>query len=112
MKLILAAVLALAVAPAAVARSSSDAPTSGMSAAADSSMVEAAGSGVVTAVDPKAGTVTIHHGPIAKLSWPAMTMAFKADPPSLLQGVRTGQSVNFTLMQMDGQTTVTAIQPK
>jgi Cu(I)/Ag(I) efflux system protein CusF len=83
----------------------------GMSGA-QSGMTTASGSGVVTAVDSKAGTVTIHHGPIAKLSWPAMTMTFKASPPSLLQGAKAGQSVGFTLMQMGGTTTLTAIQPK
>ena len=77
-----------------------------------SSTVMADGAGVVTGIDTKAGSITIHHGPIAKLSWPAMTMAFKASPPSLLQGVKVGQSVNFTLMQAGGSTTLTAIQPK
>lgn len=116
MKLVLSAALALALAAPALAQ-----PAGGMSnmpgmssaqGAGHSAMTMANGAGVVTAVDAKAGTVTIHHGPIAKLSWPAMTMAFKASPPTLLQGVKAGQSVTFTLMQMGGSATLTAIQPK
>ena len=34
------------------------------------------GSGTVTRVDQAAGRVTISHGPIQSLKWPAMTMAF------------------------------------
>jgi Cu(I)/Ag(I) efflux system protein CusF len=75
-------------------------------------MVMADGAGTVTALDPKAGVVTIHHGPIAKLSWPAMTMAFKATDPAVLQGVKVGQSVKFQLMQMGSDTQLTAIAPK
>ena len=78
----------------------------------ESSTTTAVGSGVVTAVDARAVTITIHHGPIAKLSWPAMTMAFKANSPTLLQGVKVGEPVTFTLLQRDGATTVTAIQQK
>ncbi|MFC3068507.1 copper-binding protein [Phenylobacterium soli] len=54
------------------------------------------GTGVVQAVDAKAGTVTIHHGPIAALKWPAMTMTFKATP-DLLKDVKKGATVTFTL---------------
>jgi Cu(I)/Ag(I) efflux system protein CusF len=115
MKLLLIAA-ALAVAAPAIAQPAGDMKAmpgmAGPSGADQSSMTTTDGAGVVTAVDAKGGTVTIHHGPIAKLGWPAMTMAFKASPPSLAQGVKAGQSVTFTLMQMGGSTTLTAIQPK
>lgn len=75
-------------------------------------MVMADGEGVVKAVDPNAGSVTIQHGPIAALKWPAMTMTFKASNPALLQNVSAGQSVRFKLMQMGGEVTLTAIAPK
>ena len=116
MKLVLTAAMLFAIAaPAFAAPAGSMQGMPGMSAAPgadNSSMTTADSAGVVTAIDAKAGTVTIHHGPIAKLSWPAMTMAFKANPASLLQGVKVGQSVTFALMQMGGATTLTAIQPK
>lgn len=54
------------------------------------------GSGVVKAVDAKAGTIKIHHGPIPALKWPAMTMNFKASP-QVLAAAKTGKSVTFTL---------------
>ena len=38
------------------------------------------GTGFIKAIDARAGTVTLQHGPIAGLGWPAMTMTFKAAP--------------------------------
>ncbi|WP_372783321.1 copper-binding protein [Phenylobacterium sp.] len=70
-------------------------PAAGASAQAVSSKT-AEGSGVVQSVDAKAGTITLHHGPIAALKWPAMTMTFKASP-EVLKTARTGQKVKFTL---------------
>ena len=68
------------------------------------------GTGVVKSIDAKAGKLTLHHGPVAALGWPAMTMEFKA-APQLLQGVKTGQKVKFTAV--DGETPeVTAISPQ
>lgn len=54
------------------------------------------GAGVVKGVNLKAGTVTLHHGPIAALKWPAMTMTFKATPEAL-KAAKPGKSVTFTL---------------
>lgn len=54
------------------------------------------GSGVVKGVNAKAGTVTLHHGPIPALKWPAMTMTFKASP-EVLKAAKTGKSMVFTL---------------
>lgn len=115
MKLFLAAVVALALAAPAFADPAGNmANMPGMSAAqgGDHSMTMADGAGVVKAVDPRKGTVTIQHGPIAALSWPAMTMAFKASSPSLLKGVGVGESVKFQLMKTAAGIQLTAIQPK
>ena len=56
----------------------------------------AQGQGVVKAVDARAGTVTIAHGPIKALGWGAMTMAFKADPAAL-KGLAAGDKVSFSV---------------
>jgi Cu(I)/Ag(I) efflux system protein CusF len=56
----------------------------------------AQGSGVVKKLDAKGRSITLQHGPIAALNWPAMTMAFKADP-ALLSGLKVGQQVRFTV---------------
>ena len=53
------------------------------------------GTGVITAIDAKANTLTIKHGPIPAVSWPAMTMTFKANPPSLLKGLHVGEKIGF-----------------
>ena len=70
------------------------------------------GTGVIKAIDDKAGTLTIQHGPIPAVSWPAMTMTFKAKPVSLLMGLKVGQTIGFdtTVRGMDAQ--VTAIRPR
>jgi Cu(I)/Ag(I) efflux system membrane fusion protein len=39
-----------------------------------------------TSIDAKAGTVSIEHGPVASLKWPAMTMEFKVANDGLLKG--------------------------
>ncbi len=65
-------------------------------AAAPAAAVAIKGAGVVKAVDPKAGTVKIHHAPIPALKWPAMTMDFKASP-TVLAAAKVGKSVTFTL---------------
>lgn len=113
MRLLLAAALAFTATGAAVAQTGGDIKAMpGAHAADHAAMTLADGEGVVKSVDGKAGTVTIQHAPIPALKWPAMTMPFKATPPSILQSVKAGQAVRFKLMQMNGATTVTAIQTK
>lgn len=70
------------------------------------------GVGVITAIDPRAATITIKHGPIPAVSWPAMTMIFKANPPALLHGLHVGQRVGFDLKTQGMAAEVTAIRPQ
>jgi Cu(I)/Ag(I) efflux system protein CusF len=65
--------------------------------------------GVVTAVDTAAGTITLDHQPIPGVGWPAMTMTFKAAPPSLLAGVKTGDKVRFSVRIQGDNNQVTAL---
>lgn len=69
----------------------------------------AEGEGTITAIDAQAGTVTLNHGPIASLGWPAMTMTFRVHSASILQGVSVGQRVHFELMNDNGRPMVTEI---
>ncbi len=69
------------------------------------------GTGVVTAVDPAAGTVTLDHGPIPEIGWPAMTMSFKA-APALLTTTKAGDRVEFDLAMTGGTGEITAISPE
>ncbi|RAK60201.1 copper-binding protein [Phenylobacterium hankyongense] len=109
MKLVLAATAALLLASPALARPMASMP--GMSAKDHAAMSgkTVQGTGVVTAVDTKAGKVTLHHGPIAELSWPAMTMAFKASA-DVLKSAKVGQKVAFSLNPATSE--VVAIQPQ
>jgi len=66
--------------------------------------------GSVDAVDLKAGTVSLNHGPVASLRWPAMTMEFKAANSGLLSGLKRGQAVSFEFVERQpGEYLVTSI---
>lgn len=58
--------------------------------------------GVVRAVNAQANTITVAHGPIAALNWPAMTMAFPVQSPAMLNGIAVGARVHFTLVNHEG----------
>ena len=105
--LILTAVLALGAAGGASAAAMQD--MKGMTAPGPKT---GKGVGVVKAIDPKAGTVTIQHGPIPAVGWPGMTMAFVAKPASMLKSVKVGQTVGFDLTVGAGPPTVTALLPR
>ena len=64
-----------------------------------------------TAVDPAAGTVTIDHGPIPGVNWPAMTMAFTATP-TVLQKAKVGDQVQFDVTVKGPAAQVTDIRPQ
>ena len=55
------------------------------------------GRGLITAVDGQKRLVTIRHGAIAGLGWPAMTMTFQARQPAMLRGLRKGLGVEFAV---------------
>ncbi len=52
---------------------------------------------VVKEVDPTKGTVTLSHGPIPAMQWPAMTMGFKLRDPKAAQSLKPGAEVSFEL---------------
>lgn len=66
------------------------------------------GVGVVTGVDPEAGTITLDHEPIDALSWPRMTMRFSAEP-SILNDLATGDTVEFEIKSLDASQTIVEI---
>lgn len=68
--------------------------------------------GIVEDIDPKAGTLTLNHGPVPSLKWPAMTMEFKAANTSLLKGLAPGQRVQFEFVERQpGEYVATSIAP-
>ena len=71
----------------------------------------AEGEGIVKSIDLKAEKITLEHGPIAALNWPAMTMTFRVASPSLLDGVNVGTKVHFVLKNDNGKPVVSEIHP-
>lgn len=57
-----------------------------------------------------AGRVTLAHGPIASLQWPAMTMSFKLKDAALAKGIKVGDAVDFELVQSGKDYMVTRLQ--
>ncbi|WP_309604362.1 copper-binding protein [Phenylobacterium sp.] len=95
MKIMLIAAAALAFSGPALAQAAHDTPAmTHMDPAAPAPGAQ--GSGIIRKLDAKGGAVTLQHGPIAALKWPAMTMTFKIEP-GLLTGLRVGQKVDFTV---------------
>lgn len=91
----------------------SGSPTVGADGASTSQAADATtadGAGVITAVDPAAGTITINHEAIRSIGWPAMTMTFKASP-AVLREAAVGDRIQFDLTVRDGAGEVTAIYP-
>ena len=70
------------------------------------------GEGTVEAVAPAESGVTLAHGPIASLKWPAMTMDFKVKDAALLRALKPGQRIVFDLAgEAGGEYTIVRIQP-
>ncbi len=56
--------------------------------------------------------MTIKHGAIPEIGWPAMTMTFAATPPSLLDGRKVGDTVRFDVSLSDAGASVTSLKPQ
>jgi len=66
----------------------------GSAAAAAQQTVE--GDGKVIATMPNASQIVVEHGEI-KGFMDAMTMGYRVDPPALLEGIKAGDKVRFTI---------------
>jgi Cu(I)/Ag(I) efflux system protein CusF len=55
--------------------------------------------GTVTNVDPASSKVTIAHGPVETLKWPAMTMNFIVKDKALLGKLSSGKKIEFEFVQ-------------
>jgi membrane fusion protein, copper/silver efflux system len=55
--------------------------------------------------------LTLSHGPIPSLQWPAMTMGFKVQPEVVPKNIRVGDAVAFDVRQKDGAYEITKITP-
>ncbi len=68
--------------------------------------------GTVGEIDAKAGTVSLNHGPVASLKWPAMTMEFKLANDALLKELKPGATVSVEFVERSqGEWVITGIKP-
>ena len=68
------------------------------------------GVGVVKKVDPARSTITLDHGPVKSLNWPAMTMPFTVADKSLLEKVQPGKKVEFEFVQQGKDYQITSVK--
>ncbi len=69
--------------------------------------------GTLNAIDLAAGSVTISHGPVASLNWPAMKMDFALANPALVSGVQPGTAVTFEFVERQaGEWVITSLVRK
>lgn len=67
-------------------------------------------SGTVQRIDPAKGTVSIAHGPVKSLNWPAMTMSFAVKDKAMLDNLKPGAKVAFGFVQSGADYVVTEIK--
>lgn len=95
------------------AESNLQAALSGMQApeAAKPATVGHQAEGVLNGVDAATGTVTISHGPVPSLKWPAMKMDFALANPALAQGLTPGSKVAFEFVERKpGEWVITSLK--
>ena len=69
------------------------------------------GSGTVTAIDAATGKITLDHGAIPAVGWPAMKMGFSAKP-AVLTGIAVGDKVDFEVTVTGSAGEVTHIKKR
>jgi len=68
------------------------------------------GTGTVVSENKTAGKVTLQHESIPAIGWGAMTMEFKVKDKMLLDKVKKGDKVQFTLLQQGKDYVITNIK--
>ncbi len=64
----------------------------------------------VQGIDNIEGKVTLKHGPLKKLNMPGMSMDFKVKDPTMLNHIKKGDKVDFTVENVEGELIVTEIE--
>jgi Cu/Ag efflux protein CusF len=65
---------------------------------------------VVKEVDADQGKVTLSHGPVKSLGWPAMTMDFKVKDKALFDKLGVGKKVHVEFKQENADYVVTSVK--
>lgn len=66
--------------------------------------------GVVKKTDPARNAVTLAHGPVKSLDWPAMTMTFKVRDKALFNGLTVDRKIEFNFVQEGKDYVITAVK--
>lgn len=67
--------------------------------------------GEVRKIDTGAKKITLKHGEIKNLDMPPMTMVFQVKDPAMLDKIKVGDKVQFTVENANGAMTVLTIEP-
>lgn len=65
--------------------------------------------GEIKKVDKDGKKLTIKHGELKNMGMGAMTMVFRVKEPAMLEKVKAGDKVKFTVAKVNGALTVTAL---
>ena len=68
------------------------------------------GVGTVKKVDPASGKVTIAHGPIPTMKWPAMNMTFTVKDKALLGKFSQDKKVEFEFVEQESNYVITSVK--
>ena len=66
--------------------------------------------GVVKMVDPVSSKVTLEHGAVKSLGWPAMTMAFAVKDKALFSKLGTGTKVHVEFSKQGNDYVITSVK--
>jgi len=102
---LLAVALAFAASP--TLHAQGHAAPAGMGAAQSASKID----GEVRKIDKASGKVTIKHGEIKQMGMPPMTMMFATKDKAMLDKVKVGDKIRFSLASEGSSIVVTEIEP-
>ena len=110
--IVLSAVLALSIAtiPLSRAQGMGGMDMKGMDMGKKSEGKTHRGAGTVKKVDPAGGKVTIAHGPIPTMKWPAMNMTFTVKDKALLGKFSQDKKVEFEFVQQGSDYVITSVK--
>jgi Cu(I)/Ag(I) efflux system protein CusF len=84
-------------------------PMENMGSASSAKTATHQATGVVKALDTAKGTVTLAHGPVKSLNWPAMTMTFAVKDKMLFGKLAADKKVTIDFSKLGADYVVTAV---
>ena len=66
--------------------------------------------GEVRRIDKDTKKLTLRHGPIQSLDMPPMTMVFQVKDPAMLDTVKVGDKIRFSVERLGGALTITEME--